>query len=343
MNLRVILLFVFYFSVGVSSIFAQRGYRDERDSINGIYIPKDIEDSFRKLNEILPDSLMGSVLNPPISNYDLVMKTIRDSWGLRSGSRLKRYFLRLGFNGADDMAQQIIHKYIWWVNKEPEVWKYFFLQSQEMVSRYGDISFRSFDISNQSILDIKEALNKRDSINHLDISNYSCYPRKLLRFRKTEIIEIFRAFELDLEQAIERMKKYPELRALYFSFNYFREYPENLGELTQLTELDFYFDEIIRLPDSIEKMVNLEFLGVGSCYNMDWEELIVLVLKLPRLRELSLVGNDLERIPEGLASLTDLEKLDLRGNAFSEEQIAELQALMPNTQILCFDSGSECL
>ncbi|XP_074318057.1 disease resistance protein RGA2-like [Silene latifolia] len=84
--------------------------------------------------------------------------------------------------------------------------------------------------------------------------------------------------------------------------------PRSLGKLIHLRYLDFSFNPIRKLPDSITQLVNLYFLNLSNCGNL--EELPEEIGKLVALSHLDLIGCDkLSHMPKGLQKLTCLETL----------------------------------
>lgn len=86
------------------------------DSINGIYIPKDLEDCFSQLNSFWNDSVKLSIKT--MNEGDFVAEShfgigmwMRNNWGLWSSSRLSSYFSSLYVFHPDDMSGIILRSY----------------------------------------------------------------------------------------------------------------------------------------------------------------------------------------------------------------------------------------
>jgi|GEM_PF-1052459 hypothetical protein len=102
------------------SISSARKYRYEQDikadSIEGVYIPKDIYDCYSRLDKILPDSIKSLIVKDTADNYVIGMhmglgRWMRNYWGLWGGSRLQTYFLQNGVNHPDEMSSVILFGY----------------------------------------------------------------------------------------------------------------------------------------------------------------------------------------------------------------------------------------
>lgn len=88
---------------------------DSTQYIDGVYIPKDIEDCFSELNKILDDSTKVKIKRS--SEEDLVDfhmglgRWLRNSWGLWKDSRLSQYFKDMGARHPDDISGIILGAY----------------------------------------------------------------------------------------------------------------------------------------------------------------------------------------------------------------------------------------
>ncbi len=86
------------------------------DSLRGIYIPKDINDSFIQINSFWSDSTKTMIKewseDTFIGNVHLGFGMwMRNNWQLWSGSRLSKYFNDMGINHPDDMSGIILRSY----------------------------------------------------------------------------------------------------------------------------------------------------------------------------------------------------------------------------------------
>jgi hypothetical protein len=102
----------------------------EKDSINGVYIPKNILDCFLTLNKLLSKSDVDSIKSLP--NREATIKYhlgfgmwLRNNWGLWGGSRLQKYFYDRKVNHPDSMSAMILEFYYDWLNNRNEDWMKF--------------------------------------------------------------------------------------------------------------------------------------------------------------------------------------------------------------------------
>jgi hypothetical protein len=86
------------------------------DSIEGVYIPKDLEDCFAQLNSFWNDSIKLSIKAMKEDSFVTeshfgIGMWIRNNWGLWGSSRLSSYFSDLEIFHPDDMSGIILRSY----------------------------------------------------------------------------------------------------------------------------------------------------------------------------------------------------------------------------------------
>lgn len=94
----------------------EKAFNSTADSIDGSYIPKNLDDCFKQLDVLLPDSLKtkfkGLSEDEFRSNVHFGLgKNIRNTWRLWRWSRLAKYFNKKGIDHADDMSGIILKSY----------------------------------------------------------------------------------------------------------------------------------------------------------------------------------------------------------------------------------------
>ncbi|NUY82685.1 hypothetical protein HUK80_17415 [Flavobacterium sp. MAH-1] len=110
--MRHLLIFVFI-------IFSLQSYAQDED----VYIPKNLEDSFRELDKMLPQSYKDSI--KLLSEDDFSGGAhfglgiwMRNNWEFWKGSRLSRYFNNKGIKHPDDMSGIILDSYHRYLNNQ---------------------------------------------------------------------------------------------------------------------------------------------------------------------------------------------------------------------------------
>jgi hypothetical protein len=104
--------------------------RTLKDTINGVYIPVNLEDCFKSLNEVLKKEDIETIKNlksrTEVIQYHHGLGTwLRNNWGLWGGSRLQQYLIKKGLNHPDDMSHSILEFYYDWLNNNHLDWKKF--------------------------------------------------------------------------------------------------------------------------------------------------------------------------------------------------------------------------
>jgi len=118
---------VFILNVGCSSfrnsISKDKEYmsRIQSDTINGVYIPKDLEDCFLQLDKLLSEDDKDFIKNLENRNETIILHhglgmALRNNWGLWGGSRLQTYLKNKKLKHPDNMSAIILEFYYDWLN-----------------------------------------------------------------------------------------------------------------------------------------------------------------------------------------------------------------------------------
>ncbi len=100
----------------------------DKDTLNGVYVPKDLEDCFSQLDTLLSVKIKTGIKvlknKKETTKYHLGLgMTLRNRWGLWGGSRLQKYFLDRKVNHPDEMSSIILEYYHDWLNDNNEAWQ----------------------------------------------------------------------------------------------------------------------------------------------------------------------------------------------------------------------------
>lgn len=106
------------------------------DSIDNIYIPKNLEDSFTQINLFWSDSTKTKAKNLTEDKFSSNVHFgfgmwIRNNWKLWGGSRLSKYFNDLGIRHPDDMSGIILTSYHRYLNNKE-------IRLEEQIKHYQD-------------------------------------------------------------------------------------------------------------------------------------------------------------------------------------------------------------
>jgi hypothetical protein len=93
------------------------------DSLNGVYIPKDLEDCFKQIDSFWADSTKTKVKQWTEDEFGVNAHFgfgmwMRNNWGLWRGSRLSKYFNDMGIFHPDDMSGIILTSYHRYLNEK---------------------------------------------------------------------------------------------------------------------------------------------------------------------------------------------------------------------------------
>jgi hypothetical protein len=98
------------------------------DRIRGVYIPANLGECFVELDKQLPEIDKKEMKAKPTRDGMIVYHLglgmwMRNNWGLRSGSRLQKYFRDRGIVNPENMSGIILTYYHDWLNDKKDAWK----------------------------------------------------------------------------------------------------------------------------------------------------------------------------------------------------------------------------
>ena len=117
MTFIIVALLLCVSSAAQEKVSYQRDYRYLVERIEGVYIPKDINEAIDSLDVIIsPEDKRYITDSLSLDDFRAVCHHglgmwIRNNWGLWGGSRLQRYFLDRKVFHPDDMSDQILKAY----------------------------------------------------------------------------------------------------------------------------------------------------------------------------------------------------------------------------------------
>lgn len=124
------ILLIFFIIIGLNCYEQKKADIIKQDSINGVYIPKDIEDCFISLDVLLSEEDRGLIKKLKDRDETIMLHHglgtwLRNNWGLWSGSRLQKYFKKRKIKHPDAMSSLILEFYYDWLNEKNSEWKKF--------------------------------------------------------------------------------------------------------------------------------------------------------------------------------------------------------------------------
>ena len=100
------------------------------DSIGGVYIPRNLEESFHVLDTMLSAKNIQLIRSLPerqaMSQFHFGLGMwLRNNWGLWGGSRLQQYFLQHGVEHPDNMSGILLEYYYDYLHGNHQAWRTF--------------------------------------------------------------------------------------------------------------------------------------------------------------------------------------------------------------------------
>ncbi len=100
------------------------------DSIDGIYIPRNLEESFHVLDTMLPAKTVRVMRTLPereaMSQFHFGLGMwLRNNWGFWGGSRLQQYFVQRGVEHPDNMSGILLEYYYDYLHGNHQGWRTF--------------------------------------------------------------------------------------------------------------------------------------------------------------------------------------------------------------------------
>lgn len=137
MKLKSSVMLQFFLILAVKASFAQEGpasdekefekqyqERIKKDKLNGVYIPKNLDDAMLQLNKIISAESQATIKTIPedsvcIKLHNRLGQWMILNWGFYGGSRLSHYLRSAGITFPDDMADFLILAYHRKLNDKP--------------------------------------------------------------------------------------------------------------------------------------------------------------------------------------------------------------------------------
>jgi hypothetical protein len=116
-EMKILLAFVvLLFAVQLTSCAQKQESHFVKDTLDGIYIPKDLEDCFSQIDKFWNDSIKNQVKKWKEKEFTAKAHFgfglwMRNNWKLWGGSRLSKYFNNIGIYHPDDMSGIVLTSY----------------------------------------------------------------------------------------------------------------------------------------------------------------------------------------------------------------------------------------
>jgi tetratricopeptide (TPR) repeat protein len=177
---------------------------------------------------------------------------------------------------------------------------------------------------------LEEALKNPDAVIKLDLQNNGMrtLPPEIGRFRNLQYLNVSRNQLSELPREIGNLTK---LQVLNASGNQIDVIPSELRRLQSLKQLNLATNLLKKLPPEIGNLTKLEFLDASENRLAQMPAAIGLAANL---RTLYLRTNSLTTLPAEIGKLKRLRDLDVDDNFFTEDEINNIFATLPDTNVI---------
>jgi hypothetical protein len=177
---------------------------------------------------------------------------------------------------------------------------------------------------------LEEALKNPDAVIKLDLQNNGmrALPPEIGRFRNLQYLNVSRNQLSELPREIGNLSR---LQVLNASGNQIDVIPAELRRLQNLKQLNLATNLLKKLPPEIGNLPKLEFLDASENRLSQVPAAIGLAANL---RTVYLRTNSLSTLPAEIGKLKRLRDLDIDDNFFTEDEINNVFATLPDTNII---------
>lgn len=294
------------------------------DTINGVYIPKDISECILHIEKYLPRKTKVNTLSTDEISFKKVASKYtsiitQDYWKLADSSRLAEYFHKRNIYHPNVMYDIVLTSYYRNFNNQP-------IRLKDQVRAHSininkakrgnpSLDFSAYSLKRKAeYKSLESALEHRDSVDYIALSECHILPKKIKRFKHINEFDIYDSPHINYEHTFKILSKLKNLEELYFDNNNAQYIPENISLLKNLKYIDFTLEHFVTLPNSFKELRKLEELIIRQCYNADITELISTVSFMPNITTLDLTENNMQSLPSSISKLQWLEDLTLDDN-----------------------------
>lgn len=139
----------------------ERQYQEriKKDVLNGVYIPKNLDDAFAQLNKLISPESQATIKSIPEDSVCIVLhrrlgQWMIMNWGFYDGSRLSHYLRSAGITYPDDMADFLLIGYHRHLNGKP-------VNVRDLAIFYKEKRKKEFEERQQSMPVLHEETRKR--------------------------------------------------------------------------------------------------------------------------------------------------------------------------------------
>ena len=205
-------------------------------------------------------------------------------------------------------------------------------------SYLSDLSkFVDLRVENVSRKDVDDLLKMLPQLTEVRTIQFRCIPgryvqifQEIEKLDKLEYVEfesyVFSNADLDsidFSFILSKLKKIKYLSIISFNLSVI---PPEIGQLTQLRQLNIADNDFAEFPKEFANLHNLKILRVGVLarfekkFTSKVQHISEAILGLPNLEDLTIISPDLREIPCGLMDMPKLKRIVIRQNKYITEK-----------------------
>lgn len=202
--------------------------------------------------------------------------------------------------------------------------------SLDLVCAFNDLTFLS--MSYTGLKELPACIGQLKNLERLMVNDneLKALPKEIAHLDRLKTISLDNKY-LDLDQALRVLAGCDSLERMSFIKADIDSIPGSIAMLKNLRSLRFYDCGLKYIPKEIGQLRNLTYLGISKNYLGYLEPAI---FDLVNLETLSTSANSLDSIPTDIARLNKLKRLMVKDNYLTDEQVEELEKLLPKCEIV---------
>ncbi len=187
---------------------------------------------------------------------------------------------------------------------------------------YGDSlngDFLATTFNNKTYHNLNDAIKNFKSVKEILLYNYNVIPEELACFIYLEDLEIaYCSGEKSLKKILRKFKDLKSLKNLTLFRNSFINYPDEFDHIENLETIYIDGDSITNIPLSIGKLTKLKAFALSDCINIDLKQVFDVLRNNRSLIEFEYSASNIDRLPDNIQQLNQIEWLVLYGNKFNK-------------------------
>jgi len=145
-------------------------------------------------------------------------------------------------------------------------------------------------LQNMTDTELPADIGKFTNLTTLVLSNASIttLPESVSELKNLKAVSLSGCKALDINQALDVLKKCPNIQYLNLSGMELTEVPASIGDFSALLELQVSYNKFVKMPDSFYTLQNLEEIHFSGSATYDYDDFFTKAKAFPNLKILSL-------------------------------------------------------